>query len=185
MSADAFVRTARAADAAAVARIQVASWRAEYAELLPGPVLAELTSPGAEQTWRERWTEAVTSPPTSRHRVLVAIDGGPDGGKMVAGFTSFGPATDPDRWPATDAELYELRVDPAWTGRGHGSRLLNAVADTVAADGFHTLCTWAFELDVALRTFLESAGWAADGARRALDMGTPIPEIRLHAAVGG
>jgi GNAT superfamily N-acetyltransferase len=186
VSADTFVRQARPADAADLARIQVASWHAGYAGLVPAPVLAELTSAGAQERFRDAWLTAVASPPTSRHRVLVAVEGGADGlVRVVAGFASFGPATDPDRWPATDAELYEFHVDPARTGRGHGSRLLNAIADTVAQDGFHTLCTWALESDATMRKFLESAGWATDGARRELDMGPPIPQVRLHAAVGG
>jgi GNAT superfamily N-acetyltransferase len=185
VSADTFVRPARATDAADLARIQVASWRAGYADLVPAPVLAELTSAQAAKRWHDQWEAAVTSPPTSRHRVLVAVERGDDRTRAVAGFTSFGPATDPDLWPATDAELYVLHVEPELAGRGHGSRLLNALADMVREDGFHTLCAWALESDTSLRDFLESAGWAADGARRQLDMGTPVPEVRLHAAVGG
>lgn len=181
MSADTFVRPARPSDAAELARIQVASWRAGYSGLVPVPVLEEITSPAAEDRWRTQWHAAISSPPTSRHRVLVAVEGGE---RAVAGFTSFGPATDPDRWPATDAELYELHVDPDRTGRGHGSRLLNALADAVAEDGFQTLCAWALESDEALREFLGSAGWQPDGARRELDMGTPVPQLRLHVGVG-
>jgi ribosomal protein S18 acetylase RimI-like enzyme len=185
VSADTFVRPARATDAADLTRIQVASWRAGYADLVPAPVLAELTSAHAAKRWHDQWEAAVTSPPTSRHRVLVAVERGDDRTRAMAGFTSFGPATDPDLWPVTDAEMYVLHVDPELAGRGHGSRLLNALADTVREDGFHTLCAWALESDTSLRDFLESAGWAADGARRQLDMGTPVPEVRLHAAVGG
>ncbi|SRR6266487_301198 len=183
MNAGPFVRPARTADAADLARIQVASWRSGYAELIPAPVLAELTSTRAEQRWHDQWHNSVANPPTSRHRVLVAIERGQARGSAVAGFTSFGPATDPDLWPATDAELYELCVDPGQTGRGHGSRLLNAVADTVADGGFQTLCAWALESDTTRRGFFESAGWTLDGTRRQLDMGTPVPQLRLHAAV--
>ncbi len=185
MSADTFVRPARVADATHLARIQVASWQAGYTDLVPAPVLAEITSVEATERWHEQWAAALTNPPTSRHRVLVAVERGEDHTRTVAGFTSFGPATDPDLWPATDAELYELHVHPELAGRGHGSRLLNALADTVRDDGFHTLCAWTLESDTSLREFLESAGWAPDGARRQLDMGTPVPEVRLHAVVGG
>ncbi len=185
MSAASFVRPARAADAANLARIQIASWQTGYADLVPPQVLAELTSAEAAKRWHGQWEAAVTNPPTSRHRVLVAVERGEDRERAVVGFTSFGPATDQDLWPATDAELYELHVHPELTGRGHGSRLLNALADTVRDDGFHTLCAWALESDTSLREFLESAGWAPDGARRELDMGTPVAELRLHAAVGG
>ena len=176
-----FVRPARAGDAASLARIQVASWRRGFAGIVPPALLAELTSEEAEQVWRDRWREAITNPPTSRHRVLAAVDGGPS--REVAGFASAGPATDADRWPGTDGEVYELRIYPERTGQGHGSRLLHAVADTLIEGGFHTVSIWALEADTALRRFLEASGWAADGARAELDVGTSVPAVRLHTAI--
>lgn len=183
VGAENFVRGARPADAGAIARIQVARWRTGYAGLVPGDVLAELTSGEAEGRWGEHWAGSLASPPSSRHRVLVAVGAGDGGMRPVAGFASFGPATDPDRWPATDAELYELCVAQDQAGRGHGSRLLNAAAATMAEDGFGTVSAWVLERDAPARRFLESAGWAADGARKELDMGTAVPAIRLHAAL--
>jgi len=176
-----FVRPARARDAASLARVQVASWRCGFAGIVPAPLLAELTGGEAEQAFRDRWREAITNPPTSRHHVLAAVTGDP--AREVAGFVSAGPATDADRWPGTDGELYELRISPERTGQGHGSRLLHAVADTLVSDGFHTVSLWALEADTALRRFLESSGWAADGARAELDVGTTVPVVRLHTAI--
>jgi ribosomal protein S18 acetylase RimI-like enzyme len=181
-----FVREARADDADPLARVQVASWRSGYAGIVPDALLAELTSDEAQKTWRDRWREAITNPPTSRHRVLVAVESGPgpgSGSGDVAGFVSAGPATDADRWPGTDGELYELRVDPERTGRGHGSRLLHAAADIMVQDGFRTLMVWVLETDRALRRFLESSGWAADGATGELDVGVSVPVVRLHTAL--
>ncbi len=176
-----FVRPARAADADSVARVQVASWRCGYAGIVPDDLLAELTSGEAEALWRDRWREAITNPPTNRHRVLVAVSGSPS--REVVGFVSTGPATDADRWPGTDGELYELRVRPDRTGHGHGSRLLHAAADTLSGDGFHSASIWTLEADPALRHFLESAGWAADGARGELDVGASVPVVRLHTRI--
>jgi GNAT superfamily N-acetyltransferase len=173
-----FVRAARGSDAADVARIQVECWRRGYAGLIPDPVLAELTSDDACGQWRERWAEAISKPPTSRHRVLVATSN-----REAAGFASVGPASDQDRWPATDAELFELRIAPGLTGHGHGGRLLNAVADTLAEDRFTRVSAWVLEADTAMRRFLETAGWAGDGARSELDMGVRVPILRLHAAL--
>jgi len=146
-------------------------------------VLAELTSDEALERWRAHWAESLASPPSSRHRVMVASGTEPGGGRVVAGFASFGPSTDEDRWPATDAELYELCVEQDQAGHGHGSRLLNAAAATMAEDGFGTVCTWLLEQDVPGRKFLQSSGWAADGARKTLDMRVGVPMIRLHAAL--
>ncbi len=176
-----FVRPARAGDAAPLARIQVAAWRRSFAGIVPEALLAQLTGDEAEGAWRDRWREAITNPPTSRHRVLAAVTGAPE--REVAGFAAVGPATDKDRWPGTDGEVYELRISPERVGCGHGSRLLQATADTLIEDGFHTISMWALEADTALRRFLESAGWAADGARGELDVGTSVPVVRLHTAI--
>jgi ribosomal protein S18 acetylase RimI-like enzyme len=175
------VRPARAGDAEPLARVQVASWRRVFAGIVPDALLAELTGEEAMGVWRDRWRAAITSPPTSRHHVLAAVEEPPS--RAVVVFVSAGPATDADRWPGTDGELYELRVAPDQTSRGHASRLLHAAADTLAQDGFHTLCTWVLAADTALRGFLESSGWAADGARGELDVGTSVPVLRLHTTI--
>jgi GNAT superfamily N-acetyltransferase len=193
-----FVRQARARDAAGLARIQVASWRASFAGLLPHAVLAELTSTEAEQRWAGRWLEAINKPPTSRHRVHVAVmppsslpsieprslpgsaAEAAEAAAELAGFAAAGPATDADLWPGTDAELYELHVLPELTGQGHGGRLLHAVADTLAEDDFRTAYTWALSADDSRLKFLESAGWAPDGSHGSLDMGVKVPVVRLH-----
>jgi ribosomal protein S18 acetylase RimI-like enzyme len=172
-----FVRAARGSDAASLARVQVASWRVSLAGLVPDIVLAELTSADAEGQWAGRWLEAITNPPTSRHRVHVAVDPDRTG---CAGFASAGPATDPDLWPGTDGELYELHVLPEDKGLGHDERLLHAVADTLAEDGFHTACTWVLAADDDRFSFLESAGWAPDGCQSNLDMGVKVPVVRLQ-----
>jgi GNAT superfamily N-acetyltransferase len=190
-----FVREARAPDAAGLARVQVASWRASLAGLLPDAVLAELTSAEAERRWAGRWLEAITKPPTSRHRVHVAVTqpsslpgieprslpgSATEAAAELAGFAAAGPATDADLWPGTDAELYELHVLPGLTGQGHGGRLLHAVAGTLADDGFRTAYTWALSADDSRLEFLESAGWAPDGSHGNLDMGVKVRVIRLH-----
>ena len=181
-----FVRPARAGDADDLARVQVASWRSAFGGIVPPALLGELTSLEAAAVWRDRWREAIGNPPTSRHRVLTAVSAAPVSAaplREVAGFVSAGPATDADRWPATDAEIYEFRVAPDRTGQGHGGRLMHAAAETLVSDGFRTVSIWVLEADAAVRRFLESAGWAADGARGELDVGVSVPVVRLHTAI--
>jgi GNAT superfamily N-acetyltransferase len=176
-----FVRPARAGDVDDLTCVQVASWRSGLAGIVPAGLLESLTSDEATAVWRDRWREAIASPPTSKHHVLAAVSGTLP--RELAGFASAGPATDADRWPGTDAEIYEFRVAPERTAQGHGGRLLHATADTLVSDGFHTVTIWALEADLALRRFLEAAGWAADGARGELDVGVSVPVVRLHTAI--
>jgi ribosomal protein S18 acetylase RimI-like enzyme len=173
-----FVRAARASDAPGLARVQVASWRESFAGLVPEALIAELASEDAVSQFTERWEQAISSPPTSKHRIHVAI--AKPGEPEILGFAAAGPATDEDLWPATDGELYELHVLPALDDEGHNGRLLNAVADTFAEDGFSTGYTWALAGDASRIEFLEAAGWAPDGSRTSLDMGVKVPAVRLH-----
>jgi ribosomal protein S18 acetylase RimI-like enzyme len=173
-----FVRAARSADASGLARVQVASWRSTFADAVPDEVIAELTSAAALAAWEERWLEAISSPPTSRHRVHVAVASPAE--PSVLGFAASGPATDEDRWAGTDGELYELHVLPALAEHGHDGRLLHAVADSMSEDGFHTAITWALSADSDRLSFLSAAGWAPDGTKSNLDMGVKVPMVRLH-----
>jgi GNAT superfamily N-acetyltransferase len=158
--ADASVRAAVAEDAPDLARIQSAVWAAVHPDL-PADVLAAVRSDAAVEQWRR----SANSAPSPRHRVLTAL-----AGERVVGFAALAPASDPDSVPALDGELLALCVDPASTGAGHGSRLVNAVADLARADGVHHLHAWLAGAEKDLRDFLVGSGWSSDGARRSLDL---------------
>jgi GNAT superfamily N-acetyltransferase len=186
---DAHVRPARSDDAAAVARVQLATWRTAYAQVIPAAVLDAL----GEDEVAEQWRSAIVDPPTARHHVLVAYEG-----DVVVGFAAVGPATvddlvgpghesgpaGTDEWDATTLVLSTLLVEPRWGRRGHGSRLLAAATDLARSDGFTQAVTWTLDADQATRSFLESAGWGPDGVGRVLDMnGTEVSEVRLLTAL--
>jgi GNAT superfamily N-acetyltransferase len=176
--ADASVRPATPQDAPEIARIQAAVWAQVYRDVLPPATLDDVASAEAAATWRD----AVGHPPSPRHRVLTAL-----AGEDVVGFAALGPATDPDLAPDRDAELHALCVDPARTGAGHGSRLVNAGADVLRAAGFGSLHVWLTDRETGLREFLEKAGWADDGARRSLDLrgdgAVLVEQVRLRTVL--
>jgi ribosomal protein S18 acetylase RimI-like enzyme len=172
--ADRSVRVAWADDAVAIGAVQARAWRETYASVLPVDLLAEVDA-GA---FAEHWRTAITAPPTAKHRVLVALER-----NTVAGFAATAPSEDPDAEPG-DGEIVAFHVDPGSFGAGHGSRLLAAAVDTLRADGFVRTRIWVVVGDDTLRAFLESAGWAPDGAHRELDLtgdGTArLRQVRLH-----
>jgi GNAT superfamily N-acetyltransferase len=177
-SADVSARVAWVDDAPAIAAVQVRAWRASYADLLPADVLAALTP----EEVAAGWADALARPADARHRVLVSLERA-----LVTGFVVTGPAADPDCDPIAVGELSDLTVDPHRRGSGHGSRLLQAAADTLVADRFRSAVTWLPAGDDRLRAFLTSAGWGADGAHRTLDLQgdgtTTLKQVRLHTAL--
>lgn len=135
----------------------------------------------AEMT--EVWHQVITRPPQATFRVLAALGGAAGGAAQVVGFGTTAPSQDHDADPAVDGEIDQFVIDPPARHRGHGSRLLNACADTLRADGFGRARWWVLAGDDALRRFLTTAGWAADGAHREIgtdDETVRLKQLRLH-----
>jgi GNAT superfamily N-acetyltransferase len=179
-----YVRPARPDEATEIARVQLSTWRTAYRRLFPRRVLENL-----DAAWMtEQWRGAIETPPSPRHRVLVAIEQADE--LHVVGFAASGPADEaalaPEEKPLADtvAAVTDLLIEPRWGRRGHGSRLLAASVDLWHADGFTTAVAWAYERDPVTIKFLTAAGWAPDGATRSLDVDDLlIPQIRLHTSL--
>ena len=175
-TADVSVRIAWADDAEAIAEIQARAWATSYAGLVPAA--GELSTADFAQLWRD----ALVHPADARHRALVALER-----NRIVGFAITTPATDPDCDPVATGELTDLTVDPHKRQAGHGSRLLQAGADTLVADRFTHAVMWLPAANDVLRAFLTSAGWGPDGAHRTLDLAgdgtTTVKQVRLHTAL--
>lgn len=168
------VRTAWPAEAEAVAELQRRVWAAQ----LPPDVATTVLGGVSVAEMAAAWEQAILRPPQARYRVLVAV-----ADDRVVGFATTVPGQDPDADEAEDGEVQEFAVDPAARHRGHGSRLLNACADTLRADGFRRARWWVASEDADLRAFLEAAGWVADGSSREIgseDEAVRITQERLH-----
>lgn len=172
--ADVSVRAARPADAAAVAEVQLQTWRAGCAGILPPAALDGLDAAEAEAQWRD----AVVAPPTPAHLLLIALDEG-----RLVGFAAVGPGSDDDAGTGT-GEIFELLVAPGAQRAGHGSRLLAAAVEHLGEQGYGRAVTWRFEADQPAGSFLTSAGWATDGSRRTLEAGEQVVQVRWHTDLG-
>ncbi|MGX7679933.1 N-acetyltransferase family protein [Jatrophihabitans sp. DSM 45814] len=176
--ADVSVRPAAPADAGDIARIQIETWRQAYTKVLPEAVLQSLDPVASSSAWQL----AIEKPPSLQHHVLLAMEG-----DARVGFAAFGPDSDAqpnDPDPERTSAIGVLLVEPRWGRRGHGSRLLAAVADLAGGGGTSRLIAWVPAADTASLEFYRGAGWEADGLQRTLDTGAgTVVELRLHAAL--
>lgn len=141
------IRPAILADAAAIARVHVASWRATYPGLILDAVLANLS----EERHAAHW-EQTLSAPQAPECVFVAED---EAG-VIVGFASGGPTRSED--PAYAGELYTLYLLPAAQGQGLGKALLRAVARNLAARAMHSLIVWALKGNPACQFYAAQGG---------------------------
>jgi L-amino acid N-acyltransferase YncA len=175
--AEATVRPATPADADEIARIQIDTWRAAYAELLPAAVLDGLSLSDTADTWQQTIAQGPA-------RVFVATEGQWLVGFAAAGLSPQSESASADGVPVPDADqvalVSTLLVEPRWGRRGHGGRLLAAVGEAMVADGLARGISWVAEADKASLGFFERAGWVTDGTVRTLDAGgQPLREVRM------
>lgn len=138
------IRLATLADAAAIARVHVATWRTTYRGLLPDDFLASLSVTHYTERWRRTLAERSS-------RVFVVDDPG-----GVAGFASGG------RERAGEAgftgELYAIYVLAEAQGRGHGRELVRAVAGALKEMGAPDMLVWVLGGNADARRFYERLG---------------------------
>jgi ribosomal protein S18 acetylase RimI-like enzyme len=163
---DVTIRPATTRDAEAIARVDIASWRGAYSEILSDSYLASL-----DVTDRAgQWTAAVTARNTT---VLVAED---ESGTV--GFTSVGPSRDEDAEP-NDLEIYAIYLHPRAWGTGVARDLMRAVLDGLRPGTVVTL--WILEGNERAQHFYRRHGFQPDGTERIDEIGgRPLTQLRFR-----
>jgi ribosomal protein S18 acetylase RimI-like enzyme len=138
------IRAATIADVQAIARVDVETWRATYAGILPDTVLVEMST-------RQRsgfWSRFVTMHPGD---LIVAVDSR----NQVLGFGSCGMqrgACLPDA-----GEIFSLYVEPDRQGLGIGRRLLLSLFFRLVQKGHDACVLWVLDRNPS-RFFYERLG---------------------------
>ena len=140
------IRHAGCADAAAIARVSVDTWRSTYPGLVPDALLAAIDYADRERTWTAKLCAA--DPPLFAY---VATDSA----GSVVGFASGGPEREAD--PTYTGELYALYIQASRQHNGLGRQLAAAVAAHLLADGHSAMLLWVLATNPA-RGFYERLG---------------------------
>jgi L-amino acid N-acyltransferase YncA len=166
------IRPARAKDAQAIATVHVRSWQDAYSGLVPQGYL-EAMDPARRVAG---WKQTVRNVPGPGRGVLVAESA--DG---VVGFSSFGPARDPDCDPGLVGELLTIYLLPSVVGKGIGRGLLAVTVSGLAEAGYAEAVLWVLDTNARARSFYAKAGWAPDGTAKEDDSrGFPLNEVRYR-----
>ncbi|MGH2852261.1 MAG: GNAT family N-acetyltransferase, partial [Solirubrobacteraceae bacterium] len=161
------LRDASAGDAAAMAALLAAAWRAGYRGIVPDDLL-ELDV--------AEWEAHLAAPVEAGVNTIVAVDEH----DRVVGFSRFGPdPDDPDPGAGYIASIY---VDPASAGGGIGQRLVESAVERLAADGRDRVTLWVFRENARARALYERLGFVEDGAEL-VDQRWRTPQVRYRHEV--
>jgi ribosomal protein S18 acetylase RimI-like enzyme len=149
------IRPARMEDAAAIAHVQVESWRTTYPGIVPDAFLNALNKEERARSWQEQM-------PTENNFLFVAEDE-----TGIFGFASGGEVR--DRLEGYDAELYTLYLLQGRQKQGVGRALTLRLSFALQACGFKSMLVWVLEQNSSVE-FYRRLG-AVPLARKVINIG--------------
>ena len=163
--ATATIRTATGADAAAIARVHVETWRDAYAGLIPNQVLLKMSHRDHVAMWSAELARG-----RGTNMVIVAHEARAG----VVGFGSCGRARGSDLPYA--GEVYTLYVHPDFQEMAIGRRLLDALFHGLLEHGFRSALVWVLAGNQA-RFFYQAMGGTHVAVRTERLWGTALKEM--------
>ena len=141
------IRQATPADASAIARVHVDSWRSSYVDIVPQEILSGLSYDERETLW-----DGILNP--SRTDVHCFVAETRDG--RIIGFACGGAATENSQ--DYEGEIYSIYLLQEYQRMGLGRGLLLSAAAGLRNDGISSLLLWVFEDNHGARQFYEQLG---------------------------
>ncbi|SKB90542.1 Ribosomal protein S18 acetylase RimI [Arthrobacter sp. 49Tsu3.1M3] len=168
---DISVRTATVHDAARLAEIHIAAWRATYRGVMTDEYLDRLDVDRAASAWRRNILEPGQG---TIHLVVQSAD-------EVAGFAILGPAAGaPD--PGA-GQLHAINVHPDWWARGVGSVLFAAAEQQLIDLGYDRAFLWVEKGNARAISFYTNRRWLDDGGTLEDTRFDPAVAERRHSRV--
>jgi ribosomal protein S18 acetylase RimI-like enzyme len=156
------VRKAEVQDAAAIAHVQIESWKTTYAGIVPDSYLASLT----EEDRTQRWQELLIA---GKAAIFVAEDEA-----EIFGFSSGGEIR--EKIDGYDAELYAIYLLQQRQKQGAGRELCMALTFDLIARGFSSMMAWVLEQNSSI-SFYKRLG-AVEVASKFVEIGgVSLPEL--------
>lgn len=159
------IRYAQVSDAKALGEIHSLSWREAYKGIVPDGILEAFT-PEKRGTAFE-WFLTVRS----SHMAVALADG------EAAGWACFDKCRDEDA-PASRGEVWGIYLNPAFWRKGAGSALLLWTLEELKKMGYTSASLWVLEDNARARAFYEKCGFIHDGARKTIELGKKLKEVR-------
>jgi ribosomal protein S18 acetylase RimI-like enzyme len=161
------VRPATGADADAIGRVQVETWRAAYRGLMPDEAVARFDVEERQRQWRE-WLAPEPRPGSAN--LVAELDG------EVVGFVSVGASHSEEH----AGELYAIYLHPSCWDRGIGRALIERAEESMRSSGFTQAILWVMEGNERGERFYRAAGWEQDGRKLDTFQGAEVAELRYR-----
>lgn len=168
---DSSVRPAIVSDVPFIGDMHATTMKATLTAALGHDLPEEITHQLTGEALAKNWSESITAPPSPAYRTFTALEG-----PTIVGFAATAPADQALSGDAEDnpgiVEILALEVPRNHGRKGHGSRMLAAIAEFAENDNVSELQVWIMVGDEAKTRFFQEAGFAPRGVQRTLELGS-------------
>lgn len=159
------IREAIPADAPAMAKVHVDTWRTAYPGIVSSEFLSGLSYERSERGWRA----AIEGRPGEQY-IYVANEGA----ENIFGFVAAGAIR--EVLVPFDCEIYALYVLKEYQGMGYGRKLMAVAAQRLKVEGYSSMMLWVLA-ENATRRFYEHLGGLQIAEQEIEIGGTSLPEL--------
>ncbi|MBT5267061.1 MAG: GNAT family N-acetyltransferase [Rhodospirillaceae bacterium] len=168
-------RSASVTDAAAIARVQVDTWRDAYVGILPDQCLIDMSDIGAAA----RWTTAIAEN-NDPEMFVVAVWNGEVVGFCQGAISEFDVSGPPGAKVDGAGVIHTLYVDPSFQAQGIGTAMMFCVADRLREVGCRSLMLLVLSENRTGRGFYDKLGGVAGEEIPCVVLGNPTHETPYH-----
>ena len=162
------IRPAVPADANAIARLHIDSWRAAYRGLVPDSILVKLDYDRRAERFRESLSQHA-------EETYVAEQDGD-----ALGILTIGACRDEDVDQESTGEIWGIYLTPRHWRKGLGRILCRHGEQILRSRDYRLVTLWVFADNDQARRFYEAMGYEIDGGRKTLEIGAPLEAVRYR-----
>ncbi len=148
-----------------IAYVHAMSWREAYHGIVPDEFLEDFTPEKRADVFRKSF-------PSSPDEFYIAyLDGQPMGMLVIGKLRD----ADADEHAGEIGAIYLLA---GYWGKGYGKQLMDFAISRLKELSYRTVTLWVLEANERARKFYERYGYVFDGAKKEINIGKPLTEIR-------
>lgn len=145
----------------------IACWRDAYTGIIPDEHFEKMSS---ETELRAERIRKILKEPGDSEFYYAAHEG------HMVGRLIIGKSMDEDKIGVGMIGALYLRKD--FWGTGNGGKLMDFAKEALKRLGYTEINLWVLEENLRARRFYEKSGFVTDGARKVVELGRPLVEVR-------
>ena len=147
----------------------ITCWQDAYKGIIPDDYLENMP---AQLEKRTEWNRQTLSDPGDCEYLCVMYDD-----KMI-GRLVYSKCRDEDKAETNTGEIHAIYLQASYWNKGYGKQMMDFAINELRNAGYQDAIVWVLEDNNRAKRFYEKYGFVLDGARKEIEIGKTLIEVR-------